>query len=540
MVHTFIRDSFWGRIIYHISKSKYFNHKEERNDYVLPEKYLARWRENHDLVDSLEMYSSNISDKTPLPTNKIYVDWDGPDDPENPYNWPLFQKTIFILEIAFLTTSVYMGSAIYTPGIQELMEEYEISQTLAMLPLTMFVIGYGIAPMVLSPMSENAYFGRTSIYVITLFIFFILQIPTALAKNIASLSVLRFLGGVFASPALATGGASICDVLSVPYAPLGLAAWGIGAVCGPSIGPLIGSVLTVKGGWRWTFWFMAILSGCTFLVLSWFLPETFADTLLLRRAKRLRKVTGNLNYTTEPEQKNKNRNFNELAIETLWRPIEISIVEPVVFLINMYIAMVYSIIYLWFEAFPIVFLGTYNFTLVELGVSFCTIIVGVLLAFFFYLIYMDKKFTVKILAGENVPPEQVIPLAIFGGAIIPIGLFIFGWTATEDLHWIGPIMGAGVFTFGAFFIFQSLFNYLGASFRRYLASVYAGNDLFRSCIAGVFPLFGHALFNNLRTDRFPVGWGSSVLGFITVAMVLIPVLFYMNGPKLRARSKYAN
>ena len=81
---------------------------------------------------------------------------------------------------------------------------------------------------------------------------------------------------------------------------------------------------------------------------------------------------------------------------------------------------------------------------------------------------------------------------------------------------------------------------MGASFKHeYIASVFASNDLFRSVVASVFPLFANPLFNNLATKEFPIGWVSSVLGFIAAAMISIPVLFYLNGPKLRARSKYA-
>ena len=549
MHYRFVRDSFWGRLAYHLSGHKVWTHPEEQPDYVIPEKYTEEYKAqmfDKELVDIVPegdaeslSESSSTSETLGVNSSKIVVDWDGEDDPENPFNWPLAQKIFFIGEIVFLTTSVYMGSAIYTPGVDQIMEEFNISQTIATLPLALFVIGYGLGPMVFSPLSENAIFGRTYIYIITLFIFFILQIPTALSRDIASLCVLRFLSGLFASPCLATGGASVCDVIRKPYVPVGLASWSLGAVCGPSLGPLIGSVLTVKGGWRWTFWFMAIISGSSFLVLSFFLPETYGKTLLYRKAKRLRALTGNENITSEGEIENSKLSFSELALDTLWRPIEISILEPVVLLINIYIALVYSILYLWFEAYPIVFFQTKHFTLVELGVSYVSIMIGIWIACAIYIPIVRKIFTKKILNDEDVAPEVFIPMAIAGGVCMPVGVFIFGWTSSADIHWIGPIIGGAIFAAGAFLIFQTLFNYLSNSFSRFLASVFAGNTLFRSVIAGCFPLFGHALFTNLETKKFPVAWGSTILGCITALMILIPVLFYLNGPKLRARSKYA-
>jgi DHA1 family multidrug resistance protein-like MFS transporter len=544
MHYRFLRDSFFGRLAYHLSGKKLFQHAEEKKDYIVPDMYLEKEKSleitiQREVNDGEPNDSSSSSSTSTVASDKIFVTWNGDDDPENPYNWPLPEKVLLIVLISFLTTSVYMGSAIYTPGIDEIMADFNITRVKATLPLSMFVIGYGLGPMVLSPMSENAIFGRTSIYIVTLFVFVILQIPTALSTSIAGLTVLRFLSGIFSSPCLATGAASVCDVLLPAYGPVGIAAWSVAAVCGPSLGPFVGSVLVVKGGWRWTFWFMCIISGASLLVMTFFLPETYGKTILLRKAKRLRALTGNQNITTEDEIENAHLSFKELAIETLWRPIKISIVEPVVLLINIYLALVYSVMYLWFEAFPIVFLELKRFTLVEMGVSYVSIIIGIVIACAIYLPVVTKIFTKRILKNELLYPEVFIPMSLVGSVLMPIGIFIFGWTSSANVHWIAPMIGASIFASGFFTIFQTLFNYLGMSFWRYVASVFAGNALFRSVIAGVFPLFGAPLFNNLSTKKYPVAWGTSILGFVTLAMIAIPVLFYLNGPKLRARSKYA-
>lgn len=545
MHYRFIRDSFWGRIVYHLSQHRYFAHKEEHPDYVVPDKYLEGAKQlpkenDNDKEGSPELALSDSSASTLAVDQLIVVTWDGEDDPENPQNWPFYQKAFFTFEIAFLTVSIYIGSAIYTPGVEQIMEKFQVGLTVATLPLTLFVFGYGIGPMVFSPMSENAIFGRTSIYLVTLFVFFILQIPTALANDIASLSVLRFLGGFFASPALATGGASVGDILNFPYLPVGISIWSLAAVCGPSFGPLVGSVLTVKGGWRWTFWFMVIISGACFLFLGFFFPETYAKTLLYRKAKRLRALTGNQNITSEGEIENAKLTAGELAVETLWRPIELIIFEPVVLLINVYIGLVYSIMYLWFEAYPILFLEVHNFTLVEMGLTYISTMVGVGLGAIIYIPLIKRRFTYPLLAGKEVVPEVFLPITIVAGVLMPVGLLIFGWTGSPLVHWIAPLVGSTIFAMGAFFAFQTLFNYMGMSFPRYLASAFAGNDLFRSIMAGAFPLFGKPLFSNLATKKFPVAWGSMILMFLSLAMISIPVLFYLNGKKLRARSKYSN
>lgn len=69
-------------------------------------------------------------------------------------NWSLPKKCWVTFQICFLTFSVYVGSAIYSAGIQSVMMDFGVSQTKATLGLTLFVAGYGLGPVLWAPMSE--------------------------------------------------------------------------------------------------------------------------------------------------------------------------------------------------------------------------------------------------------------------------------------------------------------------------------------------------------------------------------------------------
>lgn len=111
----------------------------------------------------------------------------------------------------------------------------------------------------------------------------------------------RFLTGFFGSPALATGGASIADMYRPKKQVYGMAVWGVGAVCGPVLGPLVGGFAVMAEGWKWTIWELMWLSGVCWVFLFFFLPETSSPNILYRRTKRLRKLTGDDRFTCEPE-----------------------------------------------------------------------------------------------------------------------------------------------------------------------------------------------------------------------------------------------
>lgn len=100
-----------------------------------------------------------------------------------PLNWSTLKKVFVTFEICLLTFSVYIGSAIYSAGEETVVKDFGVSQTKATLGLTLFVAGYGLGPMIWAPMSEIPQIGRNPIYIGTLAVFVIFQVPTALAVN---------------------------------------------------------------------------------------------------------------------------------------------------------------------------------------------------------------------------------------------------------------------------------------------------------------------------------------------------------------------
>lgn len=71
-----------------------------------------------------------------------------------PLNWSLFKKAFITFEICLLTFSVYVGSAIYSAGVETVVKDFGVSRTKATLGLTLFVAGYALGPVIWAPMSE--------------------------------------------------------------------------------------------------------------------------------------------------------------------------------------------------------------------------------------------------------------------------------------------------------------------------------------------------------------------------------------------------
>ncbi|KAK0473857.1 hypothetical protein IW261DRAFT_658008 [Armillaria novae-zelandiae] len=118
---------------------------------------------------------------------------------------------------------------------------------------------------------------------------------------------------------------------------------------------------------------------------------------------------------------------------------------------------------------------------------------------------------------------------------ILMSILIFRFTAKESIHWIVPVIGASLYLPGIYLIFQGILTYVTCAYPVYATLVLAGNDLFCSTVASVFPLFGHAFFVNLG-----LGPGSTLLAGIS--FLLMPVFWslWKWGHVLWRRSVYAS
>lgn len=128
---------------------------------------------------------------------------------------------------------------------------------------------------------------------------------------------------------------------------------------------------------------------------------------------------------------------------------------------------------------------------------------------------------------------QRLPLACLGGPLYVLSLFWLGWSASREIHWIVPMLAGLPFGMGFFLIFVALINYLIDSYHQYAASAMAAASCCRSVFGAVLPLAAGPMFRSLG-----IGWGCSLLGFLSLVMTFIPFAFIRYGKKLRGRSRF--
>ncbi|TKA78244.1 hypothetical protein B0A55_04789 [Friedmanniomyces simplex] len=464
----------------------------------------------------------------------ILVEWYTDDDQSNPQNWSYLKKSLVLLQLCLYSFAAYGASSMYVSGEEGVMEEFHVGATAAALGLAMYVVGYGVGPLLFAPLSEIAAVGRNWVYAPTFFMFVVLSIPTAVVRNYAGLLVLRFLTGFFSSPCLANGGASIGDMYSFLELPIYLSGWTVASFWGPALGPVVTGFAVQAKGWRWGLWEIVWLSAPILVVFLFFYPETSTDNILRRRAQRLRKRTGHKNIKSKSEVAQTSMTVSEVVRDALIKPMEIFIKDPAVTFTNVYTALTYGIYYSFFEAFPLVYQDIYGFSTGLTGMTFVTIGIACILGVTTFLLYQIHYLIPDIKRNGLRQPEHRLVPALFGVVMLPAGYFLFGWTARASVPWVVSLIGCTILVYGNFLIFQCVFIYLPLSYPKYAASLFAANDFLRALFAAACVLFARPMFINLG-----IGGGVSLLAGLSCLGVVGMFALWRYGGWLRSRSTFA-
>ncbi|QSS61422.1 MFS multidrug transporter [Histoplasma capsulatum] len=354
---------------------------------------------SHPAVDNDRLQEPEDDEKaeevSTAPGGEYTVKWDGHDDPDNPRNMKLARKWAAIAVLAIGSVCVTSASSLYTMTYAQLMEEFNCSLIVATLGLSLFILGLGLGPLVLAPLSEN----------------------------IETMLVARFFTGISGSAFLSVAGGTVGDMFARHELGAPMMIYTASPFLGPELGPLLGGFI------------------CEFT--SW---------LLRRKAIRLRRETGDERWRAPIERRE--RSVAQTVLRAVYRPMMLLALEPMCLSLCIFAAILLGIIYLFFGAFQLVFSTLHGFTLSQVGLSFLGLFVGMMIAILSDPLWrrnytrLARKREMKVGKLGEYEPEWRLPPAIAGAPLVSIGIFIFAWTTYRHVHWIAPIIGTALFGMG--------------------------------------------------------------------------------------------
>lgn len=428
--------------------------------------------------------------------------------------------------------------------------------------------------MILAPLSE--FYGRRPIYLMSFSCFSLLMAPCALAPNIGVLLAFRFLSGVAGSASLSVSSGTVSDLfagsdLGAPMMictassartsltprtllpnllPVGSQHHRITAngrrlqFVGLTLGPLIGGFINQNAKWQWTFWVMLAWAVVELAALWLSVPETYEPVLLRLRAERRRAerlATGDTAALERPEAAP--RSIPRTVARACQRPFQLLVLDPMVLLLCVSTSIVMGLLYLSFQALPLVFGRMHGFDQQTSGLTFLGLLVGVMAGALSDPLW--RRLHGHLAARQAAPhaeaetepycePELRLPPGVVGGVLVPVGLFVFAWSAQPHVHWLVPIAGLVLSGAGMLLVFSAVLTFLVEAYPLWAASALAANSFMLNSFAAGFPLFWDALYHAL---------GDQMAGYVLVCLALpiAPLLaaFVIWGKRLRARSRFA-
>ena len=423
------------------------------------------------------------------------------------------------------------GSSLPSGAIEFISIDFHIKdQTQLVLPISLYLVGYVLGPSLWAPTSES--YGRKPLMISSFVLYTIFTLACAVTPTWPALLVFRLLCGICASGPIAIVGGLYADIYGDPVTRgRAMALFMAATMLGPIFSPIISGFIS-PASWRWTFRAGTIIAGVS-LVFLCFLPETHGQAILRKRAKRLRREGNEPNIFAAIELEKKGA--RQLLTVILARPLRMILTEAIVMTTCLYLSLIYAIFYLFFEAYPLIFQGIYHFSIGETGLTFLAIGVGSISACFIFVAYDNVLRRAKALdrPWSRVEEYRRIPLACLGGVLIVVSLFWLGWSAKTQVHWFIPTMAGTPFGIGFMLIFMALLNYVTDAYEVYAASAVGATSMCRSIFGAVLPLAARPMY-----DRLGIPWASSLLGFASLAMTIIPFAFIRYGARIRARSSF--
>ncbi|KAF9698887.1 hypothetical protein EKO04_002920 [Ascochyta lentis] len=449
------------------------------------------------------------------------------------YHFSTWRKWQILTVVALCQTSMNYNAAVYSNAIGPLNEHYNLGTnhiTNARAGLAWFLILYGIGCELWAPYSEDC--GRWPIMQLSLGTVNLWQILAGASTSWSMVLAARLLGGLCSAGGSVTLGmvADMFDPEEQQYAVLWASLWSclgsvIGGICGGSIEQYL--------NWRWNFWIQLILGVTVQTIHFFFVPETRSTVMLNKKAKKMRKAdaTCTVRGPTEDEK----FKWSEAAA-LMGRPYKMLVTEPIVLFLSLLSGFSDALIFSFLESYGYVFgPGGWNFTPSQLGFALFALFIGYWLAWVIYLPVIRRD-TQKRKAGKELSPESRLWFLQYVALGLAVGLLGSALTVRgPPLPWIAPLIFAVLISCANMAIYYATIDYMVAAYGgKYSASATGGNGFSRDVLAGICSFYTGPMYHKLGNEN------ATWLLFGLSVLVILPIYWiYREGPKIRAKSKYA-
>ncbi|KAJ9249688.1 hypothetical protein DTO195F2_8425 [Paecilomyces variotii] len=435
-------------------------------------------------------------------------------------------KILIVLTASIAGFFSPLSANIYLPALNTLADQLHVSNTLINLTVTTYMIFQGLAPAIFGGFADSA--GRRPAYIICFIVYIAANIGLALQRNYVALIILRCLQSTGSSSTVALANAIVADVVTTAERGVYIGYASAGGILGPSLGPIIGGLLTQFLGWPSIFWFLTIFAGAFFVPLLLFLPET------------ARRIVGN--GSRPPPRWNQSllqlcsrHRSGETPVQArvhFPNPLKTLVIvfDREVFLILACNSLIFSSYYAVSTSVTSQFKMIYGFNDVQIGLCFIPVGVGSLLAAYTQGRMVDWNYAryarqqgitvsktrrqdLTTFPIERARTEIVFPLVVLEG----LGMIAYGWVLHYQTNLSGPLILLFIIGYTSSATFNILSVLMVDIYQESPATATAASNLTRCWLGAAFTAFILPMI-----DAIGRGWAFTIIGII--CFLCVPVL----------------
>ncbi|KAL4797202.1 MFS general substrate transporter [Aspergillus venezuelensis] len=415
-----------------------------------------------------------------------------------------------------------MSLVICSPASTAMAQEFNNDdEFLSVFFITVPNLGEIIAPLYIGPLSERL--GRAPVCHFFNFTFLIFTMIAGFSNSFAMVIVFRFLAGASVS-SICLNPAITGDLFTIHERGSAMSLTSLIPILGTAVGPIVGGYITQYLNWRWTFWLMAIVSATLAINMAVVLKETYVPGI---RRKALKKTGSDQAAAALTPRQTYFQGWSIATVKALAllavRPFVILSQSRVAVLMGLYLALLFAYISLLAATLATVFQEAYGFSESQSGLIYIAMTIGTLsgaiMCRFTLDYFLFRGFSFKQ-PDQEVPPRPENRLIPILPAMIafPVGLFLYGWSVEQRLHWIVPAFATLLCGFSLSSSTTPIMNYLVDIFGDRSASAVAAVLPLRYVGGAFMPVAAPYMY-----DRLGYGWGNSLLGFVLLVALPVPL-----------------
>ncbi|KAI8984282.1 major facilitator superfamily domain-containing protein [Mycotypha africana] len=419
-------------------------------------------------------------------------------DPNHPWNWPRRKKSLILLLVGTNAFMGYFSSAVYIPASHDIMLYFNTNLTVINATIALFLLMIAIAPLFWAPFSERI--GRRWIYITSMLFFAICSAIVGISRNLGLFFAFRLIQGIFVCAGQALGGGTVSDIFEPHERGKAMSIYILSTILGPSVAPMIGGYVDQYLGWRWIFYLKAIIGGVIVILNVCFLKET------------LYAIPNSSCEKAAPTNRLQSLQFNPFTSLQLLLKKEVALV-----------CLPTSVAFGWFyfqvTILPTTYSSIYHFSTGTIGLCYLAGGIGNTTGSILSGLLSDKLYTraCKRNGGVAVKEFRLRPI-YFGIPALVAGSILYGWFLHISVHWIGPLFGYLMVTFGIMYTVTVVNTYLADSFATKAASIVSVNNFTRNVCGMIFSLTAVQIRDSLGD-----GWAYTVMGLMSLVIYMISI-----------------